>query len=228
MPENNGIEDKIKKLLSLALNNPNAAEAEAAMVKARELMIKHAVDEAKLHGEETASDTDVYIINLDRTFESWMKIVQMSVAKLYGGLLYLGKRRSEHRNALVDVAHIVCSASDIALLKETYAQVVATILRESARHTDGRASAFSFRTGAADGFLAAVEAANTAPLNKAGTAIVLVRSEAIKKKADEMFPHAKHKSLYSSASDSDAYNRGYAFGSRMDTGKVTKKLVDSE
>lgn len=40
--------DKIKKLLALAGNNPSESEAQSAIAKAQELMIKHNIEESKL------------------------------------------------------------------------------------------------------------------------------------------------------------------------------------
>lgn len=43
--------DKIRKLLALSANNPNEEEAASAMAKARELMLKHGIEEAALRPE---------------------------------------------------------------------------------------------------------------------------------------------------------------------------------
>ncbi|MCE5361558.1 MAG: DUF2786 domain-containing protein, partial [Acidithiobacillus sp.] len=44
------IKDKIAKLLALAGNNPNQAEAISALAKARELMAEHGLSERDLGG----------------------------------------------------------------------------------------------------------------------------------------------------------------------------------
>jgi len=226
MPENGNIVEKIKKLLNLALDNSNPAEAEAAMVKARELMLKHAVDEAELHGRQVVSDTEVFVVNLDRSFEGWMKVVQMAIASLYDAQLYISKKRSARSGNLVDVATFVCSATDFPLLTQSYGTAIAVILRASAAVTDGRAIANSYRVGAANGLLDAVRFAKEHALDEASTAIVLVKAEAIAKRGAEMFPITKNKTFRVGASDQEAYQKGYEFGRGMDAGKVTKKLSE--
>ncbi len=220
-----GIVSRIQKLMSLALNNSNPAEAEAAMAKARELMLKHAVDEAHLAGKEAPVEVSVYIVDLGRFFEGWMKLVQLSIAKLYEANLYLSSRVG------YEVATFVCATSDLELLKESYGTVVASILRESAKLTGGRSVTNSFRVGAADGLQQAIFAATKAPLPEVGgatseevTALVLSRKEAIAQRSAELFPRTSKTTFQARVSDSDAYNQGYAYGKSLNTGKVTKKL----
>ena len=52
---NNKIVDKIKKLLSLGGNNPNENEAQAAILKAHELMAEHGIHSASTEDEVTYS-----------------------------------------------------------------------------------------------------------------------------------------------------------------------------
>lgn len=47
--ENTKILETIKKLLALAGNNPNEEEANSAIAKARELMLRHNISESQLH-----------------------------------------------------------------------------------------------------------------------------------------------------------------------------------
>lgn len=216
---------RIQKLLSLALNNPNPAEAEAAMVKARELMLKHAIEESRLAGKEAPQTIETFVVDIGRYFESWMKIAQVAIARLYDAQLVMSSRTG------YEVATFVCTSSDIELLKETHRYIISTILRESAKIAGGRGASNSFRLGAANGFAFAINEAKKQPEPKIKgadaaevTAIVLARSEAVEKYTAELFPKLKHGSFSYRVSDSDAYHQGYALGRSLDSGKVTKKI----
>lgn len=219
MPPKESVIEKITKLLSLAVNNPNPAEAEAAMAKAKVLMLKHAVDESKLRGKDEPHKVEVIKINIGRRFESWMKTVQSAVALMYDARIVVSRGYAE------DTAIFVCADYDAPLLHETYNLVIRTILREAARITRGRAMADSFRSGASLGFYTAVQSANQqVPTDKQTTAIVLQRSELVKAEYDKLFPKVKSVPNKVRASDVDAFNSGYGFGSTLNTGKANKKI----
>lgn len=220
-----GIVSRIQKLMALAINNENPAEAEAAMLKAKALMLKHAIDEAALVGKEAPVAVTVYVVDLGRFFEGWMKMVQLSMAELYDAKLYFSPRTG------YEVATFVVTNADMEMLKESYIYVVASILRESAKIPGGRSVTNSFRVGAAAGLQHAISAAAQAPLPKVDgataeevTALVVTRSEAVEKKSVELFPRSVSVSFTTRASDADAYNRGVQFGKSLNNGKVTKKL----
>jgi hypothetical protein len=222
------IVSRVQKLLALALNNSNPAEAELAMTKARELMVKHAVEEWQLAGKKTELDVDIVKIDIGRRFEGWMKIVQIAVTQMYDGKNYVGTRGG------ADVATIVLAKSDVELFQTSYAFVVKTILREAAKITHGKTVASSFRMGAAVGLLDAVEKVkaaerNAPPKGKAGaesTALVLVRKDSIAKAAKEMFPKTRAMSIAVNAADRASYAAGYNLGATL--GTPERKKIDGE
>lgn len=61
MEKNEKIIEKIKNLMSLASNNPSKAEAEAAALKAQELMAKYHIDMESVDAEEREKIDEMYV-----------------------------------------------------------------------------------------------------------------------------------------------------------------------
>jgi hypothetical protein len=226
MANGNDIEEKIRKLLALALNNSNESEAAAAMAKARELLLKYEIDEAALHNRKVASDTDVFVINLERTFESWMKLVQEAVSILYDARLIWSKTRSKDGTKYVDVATIVCSAADLPLLQKTYKMAMMDIGMAAGRLMGNKKQNNNFRLGAAHGFLRACADAVQQDTPEM-TAIVLVKKDAIDLAVKERFgDNLKTAKRKVDPTDYSAYDKGYAYGRSMSTNKGMKEIEE--
>lgn len=214
---------RIKKLMALALNNPNEHEREAAMAKARELMVEHMVEESHLRGVEAPTSTAIYEFNNKRSFQTWMEVVFSGVAKLFDARVVVSKGRES------DTAIFICADYDFELLKETTLTVIATILREAAVQARGLAAANSFRTGASQGFYSAAarieKEAREAEKRGAETevtALVHLKQTAIEQVFKERFPKLKTSHTKVSVSDADAYSKGWATGNGL--GKQQKKI----
>lgn len=208
---------KIVKLLSLALNNSNPAEAEAAMAKAKELMIKHAIEEAELKGPDSTTEVETLTISIGRYFESWMRTVQSAIANLYNANVY------NQRMSTADHCIFVCAASDLEALNSSYVFCVANILRESAKVTGPGGAGNSFRQGAADGLFSAIKNSKPPKMNAETTALVVTRSEAVDRVSKEMFPNTRVVNRKISIADQAAYRDGWNFGNKM-SAKDSKKL----
>lgn len=77
------IKDKIARLLRLAGNNPNPHEAEAALLKARELMMAYHISEAELGGPD---DAVVHKRRIDRRrgeYPLWMNTMVAMLADTF-------------------------------------------------------------------------------------------------------------------------------------------------
>lgn len=218
---------KIKKLLALALNNPNEAEATAAMQKAHALMEQHAVDEARVRGADVAPGIAIYEFRNNRKFQGWMNLVFAGVAALYDARCFIaaGKER--------DTAVFVTAEHDAALLRETTEFVIATILREAAISCRGLAAANSFRSGAAEAFNEAAtyiqKQTKEAELKAKGAgketaAIVRLKRDTIAEEAKKMFPNSRPFSIQISQADAAAYFEGRALGATL--GKAQNKLEE--
>lgn len=219
MTEKESMAAKIQKLLSLALNNSNTAEAEAAMAKAKELMVKHAIEESQLNGKDAKIEVETLTVNIGRYFENWMRTVQSAVANLYNANVY------NQRMSTADHCIFVCASSDIDALNDSYLFIVSTILRESAKISGANGRGNSFRQGAADGLYSAIANSKTPKMSAETTALVLVRSEAIDKYSKELFPNVRTVNRKISVGDMAAYREGWQFGKNMST-KDTKKLAE--
>jgi hypothetical protein len=219
MTEQESMAAKIQKLLSLALNNSNPAEAEAAMAKAKDLMVKHAIEEHQLRGTDTEIEIDVLTVNIGRYFENWMRTVQSAVANLFNANVY------NERHSTADRCIFVCAASDIDSLNASYIFCVSSILRESAKISGANGRGNSFRQGAADGLYRAIADSKAPKMSADTAAIVLVRSEAIDKASKEMFPNVRTVNRKVKVGDMNAYREGWQFGNKMNA-KDSKKLSE--
>jgi hypothetical protein len=79
------IADKIRKLLALANNNSNEAEAALALERATELMMKHGIDEASLRKEIKIGYFGDDVENNER----WQQICAQAAGTLLGASLVL-------------------------------------------------------------------------------------------------------------------------------------------
>ena len=219
MTEQESMAAKIQKLLALALNNPNEAEATVAMAKAKELMVKHAIEEHQLKGKDAEVEVEVLTVNIGRYFENWMRTVQSAVANLFNANVY------NQRMNTADACIFVVAASDIDALNASYLFCVSTILRESAKISGANGRGNSFRQGAADGLYRAIADSKAPKMSADTAAIVLVRSEAIDKVSKEMFPNVRTVNRKISIGDMKAYREGWQFGNKM-SAKDSKKLSE--
>jgi hypothetical protein len=218
------IEERIRKLLALATNNTNAAEAESAMAKVRELMLQHAIDSMP----DATEKPDVVVVTIDvgRVFYNWQKRVQAAVSHLYDGQCVFTERWQANR--WVDVTMIVCSKYDEPYVKPTWIEVMGNIERAARQYSKQPAVRNSYLSGAADGFYVAVmQAKKRGEATEQQTALVHVKSDAVEKYvASKWGDNMKAAKLKSNSKDTAAYLSGWSDGKAMADGQGKKKLTD--
>ena len=108
--------EKIARLLRLAGNNPNVNEANAALLKARALMMEHHLTEADLPGQEPEAVRAVNIVIDTRhgTYPGWMGTLSVALAKAFRCDVYLHPRGS-----MVDL-HLIGLPDDVDALKALF------------------------------------------------------------------------------------------------------------
>ena len=108
--------EKIARLLRLAGNNPNVNEANAALLKARALMMEHHLTEADLPGQEPEAvrAANVVIDTRHGNYPGWLGTLSVALAKAFRCDVYLHPRGS-----LVDL-HLIGLPDDVDALKALF------------------------------------------------------------------------------------------------------------
>lgn len=151
--ESEKILDKVRKLLKLAGNNPNAEEAALAAAKAQELILRHKLDMASIDVEAEAQEPVQGMFAHDPLEES------LAGGKTWRGRLAVILCR---QNACCPVKvgqslRIIGTASNVATVRYLYAYVVLEIerlMRQWVLECGGRVGKTprnNFRTGAVSG-----------------------------------------------------------------------------
>jgi len=75
---------KVRALFALSTNNPSAEEAQAALLKARELMQQYQLDEADVGDPTGSSPTGAYDVKLgSTTIASWKRMLGLVIADYF-------------------------------------------------------------------------------------------------------------------------------------------------
>jgi hypothetical protein len=113
------IHEKITKLLALAGNNPNRAEAFAALQKAREIMAMHGITEQDMDTEASAAVPETAIDDVlmagSGALEKWYQGLATVVADAFRCVAYLNRtgRKQEIR--------VIGCPDDVAVVHQVYA-----------------------------------------------------------------------------------------------------------
>lgn len=117
---NNKIIDKIQKLLALGDHNPNENEAQAAILKAHELMAEHAISSVDAKGEEISCSTESCEHKGNRKF-------RRSLASIIASNFRCHNYTSDGRVTLFG------RESDVRIAKEAFEYAYSYAYRESSR-----------------------------------------------------------------------------------------------
>lgn len=105
------IRKKIDRLLRLAGNNPNVHEAQAALEKARALMMEHHLEERDLGGGDDASvqAVDLIIDTRPGEYPPWMGVLAVVLTQAFRCDVYsaVGAKTTLHVIGLPDDAEVV-------------------------------------------------------------------------------------------------------------------------
>jgi hypothetical protein len=98
MEEKDKIVKKIQKLLNLSGNNPNAAEAESAFLKAQELMLQHKIEESELNKDTKKTMRIISAYCEEPANTVWARQLARLLAKNFACMYYLNRT---HKNSTV-------------------------------------------------------------------------------------------------------------------------------
>lgn len=213
------IEERVQKLLRLAFNNPNKAEADAALQKARALILEHELNEAALHGDSAVSDIDVFLFLIGKQLPVWKSAVLQGIANIFSCRLILEKRRESYMSNHTQIAVFIASKSLHRGIEDALNFLLAAIENEAYRlYPKQTTSRNSFKTGAATSFFY-----STKDIEKYDTpqvaGLVLANKQAI-----EDFVTARYHRIRNGKSkshvnvgDYDAYLNGQEYGKTLRT-----------
>lgn len=108
--------EKIRKLLSLAENNPNPAEAESAMLKAQELLLQHAIDMADVKDKPAVKV--IQVVSKASANTSWGRSLAYIISKNFRCIEFYRRISQNDRKVVFlgeeEDAEIACSMYDYA------------------------------------------------------------------------------------------------------------------
>lgn len=90
------IEEKIRKLLALAANNPSQAESASALAKAQALMTEHKIEQASLSVENAKEEEEIFSIFGKQegiTAQNWKYALAGDLARANGCFMYTQRSR---------------------------------------------------------------------------------------------------------------------------------------
>ena len=213
---NKSIIERIKKLLALAKDNPNAAEATAAALKAQKLIAEHDVSKAELHENEPENLVEVKSES-DTHGKPWGVALASAIADNFRCRLYLNSTRDyDHwTGRSKSHRHIVFMGydTDAEAAKVTFDRLyeIGNRLANAAcrKERERWGSASGVRNSYLLGFVRGIKD----ELEKQSVALVLVRPKAVDDFADEVTAgFKKSRTRVRNTGDRAAYNSGREAG----------------
>ena len=208
--------DRIKKLLALAKENTNAAEATAAALKAQKLIAEYDVSKAELHEDEPENLVEVKS-DSDTHGNPWGVSLASAVADNFRCRLYLNSTsvydhwtgRSKSHRRIVFMGY----DTDAEAAKVTFDRLyeIGTKLANAACRREREL--YGTASGVKNSFLMGFVKGIRDELEKQSVALVLVRPKAVDDFADEVTSNFRTvRTRVSNSGDRDAYNDGRRAG----------------
>lgn len=218
------IKDKIRKLLNVAGNHAaTPGEVENAIRAARNLMLKHHIDEEDCKGNSRDQIVDVYVETNGARMSIWENILGALVGQFVGGVVV---SRYGPRKAMFSGY-----AADVQLAADIYAMLLSDIAKNAKLLFGGyaRGPGLSYCLGFIAGLRTHKEKEDASP----ETAGLIVRSQEISARKEreviEWFEsqghRVKHSSVRPAITDPDAYDSGYQDGKRQGFKRGQEKIA---
>ena len=209
--------DRIKKLLALAKDNVNAAEATAAALKAQKLIAEYDVSKVDLYGEKRDEITEVYNEHNIKN-NPWGKRLAWAIADNFrcrwythyeGSKSYWTGRTTKTSENVVFMGY----ETDAQAAKVTYDRLYEIGLKLANRECRLARERYGTAQGVKNSFLLGYVDGIRKELEKQCEALVLVRPKAVDDYANERTRgFAKGSSTVRNAYDNGSYNSGKRAG----------------
>lgn len=220
---NEKIIEKVQKLLELAGNNPNENEAQAAMLKAQQLMAKYHIEAAQVTKKDEVKEVDTTIIEGGQSTAWAIRLANIitsnfrcNLLRVPGqGLMFVGLKEDVAiaRGVYVFASNVL--EKNMKKLRRQY--------RKQGLSTEGISQDY------AAGFLAGLKKKYDDQVNQNEWALVLVKDELVVARTQELVnPKAKTYQAKAKARRGDAglYAKGYYDGNTLGDGqKAIKEAV---
>lgn len=213
--------DKIKKLLALA-ESSNENEAQLAMLKAQELIVKHKLTMKDIESEEVAINVEKKITDFTYTSKTkWKCLLAMTIANNFGCYCYtnISREYDERKHDFGKINRISFIGTDedvnVCLLVFEYAlnTITTRIKEEQARMKREKLSTAGIATNFGYGFVAGLKEKFTEQLEKnSDWGLVIVKAQEVEDLYNSM-AFTKGRPLSQKVSRaSEAYSKGYKEG----------------
>lgn len=209
---NKDIISKISKLLALAGNNPSAEEAEAAMLKAQELMAKHSISMTEVKGGESPKKDAITHIIQGGHKSAW----KMALARLISsnfrcdylkyvgeGILFVGLE--EDLQICISIYNYATLVLDKGMKK------IRKEYRKQGRPTDGVAETY------ATGFIKGLQSKFNEQIKEQKWEIVLVKDSAVVEKTQSLITGKSSTRGLKNTGDLEAFQKGFKAGKSCGT-----------
>lgn len=217
--DNGKIIDKVKKLLALT-GSPYADEAEAAMLKAQELLLKHGLSISDVEIGETKEVVDEKVFTSEgKTLKWWEKTLSGIIGDNFRCAAYYRRNNPS--------VYFIGLKGDVEVAKEVFSYAVIVIRHLSSQYV--KANKALYRDGRRlkndyiIGFLNGLRDKFTAQVNSKCLSLMLVKDDAVIKAVDsKKFKKARRPRIGVSG-DAQAIAAGYRDGMEFD---YDKKMIE--
>lgn len=205
------VADKVRKLLARTVNNPSQAEAETALLKAQEMLVKNGMTLEDLGegiiGPRTVERTMAHEPNKTPWWYGQLALVLADNFRCFTYITGLPNRKAIMFMGFPEDIEVAKACFQYAVLFINYqTQRVRKDVRKQGRDTKGVANDYisGFITGLRDKFKEQVDTNQWA--------LVLVRPQELVQAIGDMDLQPGKRHQYTRRHDADAYNRGYQHG----------------
>lgn len=212
MQENGKIIDKVKKLLALTVS-PYADEAEAAMLKAQELLLRHGLTISDIQSEKPAKEVVDERVDVGQKRNDWW---EKSLAKIIGDNFrcehyFIKKRPGIYFIGLKD---------DVAVAKEVFSYAAIVIRHLSNEYVKANKTPYQngrrLKNDYIIGFLDGLHDKFAEQVNSKCLALMLIKDDAVVEAAkNKNIKKARRSQIYTTG-DADAIASGYIDGKNFD------------
>lgn len=217
--------ERVRKILAVARETTYAGEAQQALLRAQELLMRHGLSESEVEllaeTEDMQAVTHVTVDELGKKVD-WRGRLASTIAENFRCTCYYSRPRAERRIRL----RFVGLESDAAIAAEVYKSAIEAITHLAKRYLEERRQALSRAPGIGDamqsrssfigGFLLGLHDQFKEQIAKNSWALALIQDEKVQAEVDGLNLQEARKSSASYSGDPFAREAGYEAGRRFD------------
>jgi hypothetical protein len=211
--------EKVKKILSLAGNNPSEEEAQSAMLKAQEIMARHglSMDDLYLQERLEAEVTHDSLTEYGKT-SWWLKSLAGIIADNFRCNAYLGHKIGGYNTRI----KLIGLREDVELAKEVFAFATKYLSHYSSKYIEKHRKKWwdashskKVKNDYVKGFLIGLRDKFKEQVEKNDWGLILAKDNAVTKVFKELNMRSASKTHAQSAGDNNAKSAGYHQGKKF-------------